>query len=51
MNDWLSVATTRDIDIYLAILEADSNRKVYEAKLENAKIQDAVNRFEKMKSK
>jgi hypothetical protein len=50
-NDRLSIATPRDIDIYLAIKKADSIKLLGEAKKYNAIIQDAVNRFEKMKSK
>jgi hypothetical protein len=50
-NDSLDVAATRDIDIYLAIKEADSIKKLGKAKKQNAIIQDAVNRFEKMKIK
>lgn len=49
-SNTLSVANERDVDIYLALLEADSIKEVGVAKKQNAIIQDAINRFEKTKT-
>lgn len=46
-SDFLSVATKRDIDIYLAKLEADALMKLAEAKKELANINDNINKFSK----
>jgi hypothetical protein len=46
-SETLCIATIRDVDIYLANLEADSIKKLGKAKKQNAIIQDAINKFEK----
>jgi len=48
-NDQLKVSSPKDVDIYLAIKEADSLEKLAKAKKNYSKIQDAINRFDKMK--
>jgi len=47
----LSVATQKDIDIYLATLESDAMLALGKAKKYYNNIQDAINRFDKMKTK
>jgi hypothetical protein len=49
-SNYLSIATNRDIDIYLAKLDADSIIELGKAKKNNAVIQDAINRFNKIKN-
>jgi hypothetical protein len=49
-NETLSIATVKDVDIYLAILEADNSIKLGKVKKESAIIQNAINNFEKYKS-
>ena len=45
----LSVASEKDIDIYLANIEADAMIKLAKAKKKLAIALDAINRFEKLK--
>ena len=47
----LSVATEKDINIYLANLEADAMIKLAKAKKRVAVALDAINKFEKLKKK
>lgn len=48
-SDFLSVATEKDIDIYLAKLEADAMIALANAKKGLAEINDAINKFDKFK--
>jgi hypothetical protein len=48
-SEVLSIAIERDVDIYLAMLEADSIIALGKAQKKNATIQNAINRFNKIK--
>lgn len=48
-STFLSVATKKDVEIYLKSLEADAIIKFGHAKKEIAVIEDAMNRFSKIK--
>jgi hypothetical protein len=47
-SDFLIVATKRDVEIYLATLEADALMELAKAKKELAVISDAMNRLSKI---
>jgi hypothetical protein len=48
-NENLSVATIRDVEVYLTIKEGESIKRLGEAKLYNATIQDAMNKIDNIK--
>jgi len=48
-SDYLSVITKKDVEIYLDMLEADAMLRLAQVKKEIANINDAINRFSKIK--